>query len=168
MAAILPLLRWPAPAALLVFACAAGARAGELLPPAGAAAPANPPAPAGAATAVAAPAGEDAVARATKKPVPRKTKAPRKPKKAAVQGVLNLNRASEAELQLLPGIGKGRARLIVARRPKAGYASLSEVARVKGLRGVVQRLKRQLTTEGPTTLRPVGAVSAPGGASPGR
>src|SRR5438105_369735 len=35
----------------------------------------------------------------------------RKPK-AAVVGVVNLNRATEAELKLLPGIGKGRARAI--------------------------------------------------------
>jgi len=33
--------------------------------------------------------------------------------KARVEGVLNVNRASEAELRLLPGIGRGRAHAIV-------------------------------------------------------
>ena len=136
MATILPLLRWPAPVALLALFCAAGASAEEPRPPAAAAgAPARLPEPPGGA--------------------PKKPKTPKKPKKAAVQGVLNVNRATEAELQLLPGIGKGRAHLIVGRRPKPGYGSLEEVARIKGLRKLVQRLKRHLAIDGPTTLRPV-------------
>ena len=75
--------------------------------------------------------------------------------KAPVEGVLNVNRASEAELQLLPGIGKGRAETIVARRQVKPFASLEDVARIKGLRRLVQRLHAHLSVEGPTTLHPI-------------
>ena len=78
-----------------------------------------------------------------------------RPGKPAVAGVLNVNRASEAELRLLPGIGRGRARAIVARRSKRPFAGLEELARMKGMKGVVQKLRAHLAVEGDTTLRPL-------------
>ena len=84
---------------------------------------------------------------------------PAKPKKKSnkplTTGVLNLNRATEAELRLLPGIGKRRAELIVERRAKKPFASVDEVGRIKGLRALVQRLRSRLTVQGDTTLRPL-------------
>ena len=83
-------------------------------------------------------------------------KAPRKkPGKAALTGVLNVNRATEAELRLLPGIGKRRAELIVARRQKTPFTTVDEVGRIKGMRALVQRLRSRLTVQGDTTLRPL-------------
>jgi competence ComEA-like helix-hairpin-helix protein len=83
-------------------------------------------------------------------------KAPRKkPGKAALTGVLNVNRATEAELRLLPGIGKRRAELIVARRQKRPFTTVEEVGRIKGMRALVQRLRSHLTVQGDTTLRPL-------------
>jgi competence protein ComEA len=78
----------------------------------------------------------------------------RKLGKPKVVGVLNVNRASEAELRLLPGIGKLRAAQIVARRAKRPYASLEDLARLRGLRKLVHRLRAHLTVSGDTTLRP--------------
>jgi competence protein ComEA len=78
----------------------------------------------------------------------------RKVGKPKVVGVLNVNRASEAELRLLPGIGKLRAAQIVARRAKRPYASLEDLARLRGLRKLVQRLRAHLTVSGDSTLRP--------------
>ena len=82
-----------------------------------------------------------------------------KPKKGSnkprMTGVLNLNRATEAELRLLPGIGKRRAEQIVERRSKKPFASVEEVGRIKGLRALVQRLRSRLTVQGDTTLRPL-------------
>ena len=75
--------------------------------------------------------------------------------KPPVEGVLNVNRASSAELMLLPGIGRGRADAIVARRQVKPFASLEEVARIKGLRKIVQRLRGHLAVDGPTTLHPL-------------
>jgi competence protein ComEA len=74
--------------------------------------------------------------------------------KPAMEGVLNVNRATEAELKLLPGIGRGRARAIVERREKRPFASLEELARMKGMKGVVRKLRAHLTVDGDTTLRP--------------
>jgi competence protein ComEA len=79
----------------------------------------------------------------------------RKSNKPAMTGVLNVNRATEAELRLLPGIGKRRAELIVERRTKKPFATVEEVSRIKGMRALVQRLRSRLTVQGDTTLRPV-------------
>jgi DNA uptake protein ComE-like DNA-binding protein len=78
----------------------------------------------------------------------------KKPAKPPMTGVLNVNRATEAELRLLPGIGKRRAELIVDRRTKKPFASVDEVGRIKGMRALVQRLRSRLTVQGDTTLRP--------------
>jgi competence protein ComEA len=80
-------------------------------------------------------------------------KASLRPAKPEVVGVLNLNRATEAELRLLPGIGKGRAQAIVARRAQRPFESLDEVARIRGLKGVLRRLRSHLVLSGDTTLR---------------
>jgi competence protein ComEA len=78
-----------------------------------------------------------------------------RPGKAAVAGVVNVNRASEAELRLLPGIGRGRAHAIVERRNKRPFSSLEELTRMKGMKGVVQKLRPHLVVQGDTTLRPL-------------
>lgn len=78
----------------------------------------------------------------------------RKPAKAPMEGVINVNRASAAELRLLPGIGKRRAQLIIERRGKKPFASLDEVGRIPGMRSLVQRLHRHLTVQGDTTIHP--------------
>jgi DNA uptake protein ComE-like DNA-binding protein len=79
----------------------------------------------------------------------------KKPGKPPMAGVLNVNRASEAELRLLPGIGKKRAQLIIERREKKPFASVEEVGRIKGLHALVQRLHAHLTVQGETTLHPL-------------
>ena len=85
---------------------------------------------------------------------PRSARTRKPPMKGTVIGVLNVNRASEAELRLLPGIGRGRARAIIARREKRPFTSLEELARMKRMKGVVRKLRTHLTVQGDTTLRP--------------
>ena len=102
---------------------------------------------------------------AADRPAPAPPEAPaavapeKKPRKRSgkppMAGVLNVNRASEAELRLLPGIGKKRAQLIVERREKKPFASVEEVGRIKGLHALVQRLHAHLTVQGETTLHPL-------------
>jgi competence protein ComEA len=128
VAAILPLLRWPAAALALAVVL---------------------PRPVRATPSDAAPLRQTgAAARGAA------SKERKKSQKPPVEGVLNVNRASEAELRLLPGIGQGRARAIVAHRPAGGYRSVDEVARLKRFRKLIHRLRAQLSTDGPTTLRP--------------
>ena len=79
----------------------------------------------------------------------------RKPNKPAMAGVVNVNRATVAELRLLPGVGKRRAEMIVERREKKPFSSVDEVGRIKGLHALVQRLRPHLSVAGDTTLHPL-------------
>src|SRR5207253_281063 len=128
----------------------------------------TPPAPAPASAPAAPPsrspsvADRPAIATEADEPVGPKSAAHRTPTarraaKPTVAGQVNLNRATEAELRLLPGIGKLRAKAIVERRQDRPFASLDEVARIRGLKSVVRRLRAHLTLDGPTTLRPAPA-----------
>jgi len=84
---------------------------------------------------------------------PQREKKPPKPK---MIGVVNVNRATEAELRLLPGIGRGRAHAIVERRTKRPFSSIDELARMKRMKTAVQKNRAHLSVEGETTLRPAG------------
>jgi competence ComEA-like helix-hairpin-helix protein len=58
---------------------------------------------------------------------------------------LDANRATAAELELLPGIGPARAAAIVAERQRAPYASLDGLRRVHGIGPkIVERLRAWL------------------------
>ena len=82
--------------------------------------------------------------------------APKKaPAKAKVQlsGVVNLNQATEKQLDLLPGIGPKVAHRIVEARKQAQFSSAAQVLRVKGFgKKRFEKLKGYLTVSGPTTL----------------
>jgi competence protein ComEA len=68
-------------------------------------------------------------------------------------GKVNLNLASERELDLLPGIGPTKAKRIVAWRASHGrFRRLRDLRRVKGFgRKTVLKLTPYLTLDGPTT-----------------
>src|SRR2546425_11630000 len=87
--------------------------------------------------------------------VERAAKPRKRPGKPAMTGVLNVNRATEAELRLLPGIGKRRAQLIVERRGKKTLAAAGEGGRIKGMRTLGQRPRSRLTVQGGTNFRPL-------------
>jgi competence protein ComEA len=73
-----------------------------------------------------------------------------------LQGVVNVNTASAAELELLPGIGASRARAVVeAREENGGFASLDELLAVKGIgEASLAKLRPHLVLEGETPARP--------------
>ncbi len=78
--------------------------------------------------------------------------APKKTK-LEVTGVVNLNQASEKQLDLLPGIGPKVAKRIVEYRAKSPFSTPAQVARVKGFgKKRYEKLKAYLTVAGPTTL----------------
>src|SRR5260370_15754298 len=74
--------------------------------------------------------------------------------KPPMAGVLNVNRASEAELRLLPGIGKKRAQLIVERREKKAVARVGGGGRLQGVHALVQERHAHLTVPGGKTPPP--------------
>jgi competence protein ComEA len=70
-----------------------------------------------------------------------------------MRGVVNLNQASEQELDLLPGVGPAKAKRIAAWRAAHGpFRRLRDLRRVKGFgKKTVRKLTPYLTLDGPTT-----------------
>ena len=70
-----------------------------------------------------------------------------------LSGVVNVNTASAAELQLLPGVGEARARAIVAeRKSRGGFRRVDDLVEVKGIGdSLLERLRPFLTLSGQTT-----------------
>jgi competence protein ComEA len=84
--------------------------------------------------------------------------APASAGKPAIEGVVNLNTASEAELELLPGIGAAKARAIVEYRKAHPFRTAEELVRIKGIgRKMMRKLRPHLAISGPTTARAVPA-----------
>lgn len=86
------------------------------------------------------------------------SKAPPKPaaaKGAAKGGVVNINTASDKELELLPGIGKTTAAAILAhRKEKGNFKTVDDLKNVKGIGDKkLAALKPYLTVTGKTTLK---------------
>lgn len=75
-------------------------------------------------------------------------------KRLQYSGVVNLNEATAAELERLPGVGERAALRIVSWREKRPFKRVEELVRVKGFgRKKFLKLKPYLTLEGPTTLK---------------
>jgi len=72
-----------------------------------------------------------------------------------LSGVVNINTASAAELEMLPGIGASRAKaMIEAREAKGGFKSLDDLLAVKGIgEASLAKLRPHLTLEGKTTVK---------------
>ena len=73
-----------------------------------------------------------------------------------ISGVVNVNTASAAELEMLPGIGASRAKAVIeAREAKGGFKSLDDLLAVKGIgEASLAKLRPHLTLEGKTTAHP--------------
>jgi competence protein ComEA len=70
-------------------------------------------------------------------------------KKSPPATVIDVNRASAAELQKLPGVGPAMAGKIVAEREKAPFRSVDELRRVPGIGAKTLDKLRPLVTAGP-------------------
>lgn len=68
--------------------------------------------------------------------------------------LVNINTASSAELQRLPGVGPSRAQAIIAQRERRPFRRIEEIMRVKGIgRATFRELRPRLTVEGPPGAR---------------
>jgi competence protein ComEA len=88
-------------------------------------------------------------------PVRAQSRAPAPPTATAKSsdGVVNLNDASEDQLELLPGIGPAKAKAIAEQRRAHPFRRIDELTKVKGIgRKTFGRLRPYITTVGPTTL----------------
>jgi len=69
-------------------------------------------------------------------------------------GVVNLNQATEAELDQLPGVGMKAAQRIISHREKRPFQRVEELVKVKGFgKKKFEKLKPYLTLTGETTLK---------------
>jgi competence protein ComEA len=65
---------------------------------------------------------------------------------------VNLNTATTAELQRLPGVGPARAEAIVAYRERRPFRRIEELMRIRGIgRKTFRRLRPMLTVERPAS-----------------
>jgi len=83
--------------------------------------------------------------------------APKEPARAAakakLRGVVNLNQADEAALELLPGIGPSKSKRIVDHRKTKPFKKVDDLTKVKGFgRKTLAKLKPYLAVSGQTTL----------------
>ncbi len=73
---------------------------------------------------------------------------------SVLQGLVNLNTATVAQLQLLPGVGPATAAKIVAYRERRPFRSILHLMRVRGIgRTRFEAMRPYLSVEGATTLR---------------
>lgn len=74
---------------------------------------------------------------------------------ADVDGTVNVNTATQAELEMLPGIGPAKARAILeTRRERDGFDDVDELLEVKGIGDrALERIRPQVSTQGRTTLQ---------------
>jgi len=75
--------------------------------------------------------------------------------KKQVSGKLNLNSATDEQLQMLPGVGPSKAERIVAWRQKnGGFKRVADLRKVKGFGfKTLKKLEPYLDIKGDTTLR---------------
>lgn len=73
----------------------------------------------------------------------------------AAEGVVNVNTATAAELEILPGIGEAKARAIVEHRKRHG--AFQEIDALRDVPGIgdaaLERIRGQVVIQGKTTLR---------------
>lgn len=98
-------------------------------------------------TALAAPAGEQVEDPTVEIDSPRFDAA------VTLEGQININTASAAELELLPGIGPAMSERIINYRKEHPFQARNNIMRIKGIgKKTFQKIKDFLVVEGETTL----------------
>lgn len=73
--------------------------------------------------------------------------------RTVVEGKVNLNTASAAELEVVPGIGPATSARILAYRKVRPFGQRNHIMRIKGVgKKTFAKIKDYLTVEGETTL----------------
>jgi comEA protein len=72
----------------------------------------------------------------------------------SAEGVVNINTASAAQLQQLPGIGSAKAKAIVKHRQSHPFKSVDDLAKVKGIdEALLSKIKNRVVVKGKTTAK---------------
>lgn len=82
----------------------------------------------------------------------------------AAHGVINVNRSTQEQFMMLPGIGEKTAKNILAYRQTNGpFRSIDDLSRVKGIsKKKLDKLRPNLTLDGQNTYIPVDSPKAAG------
>jgi competence protein ComEA len=81
--------------------------------------------------------------------------------KKVVTGVVNLNTATAAQLDELPGVGDSAVKRILEHRQKTPFKRVEEIVKVKGFgKKKFEKLKQHLTVAGPSTLKSEGSAGS--------
>ena len=71
-----------------------------------------------------------------------------------LEGQVNINTATAAELELLPGVGPATAARIIDYRKEQPFKERNQIMRIKGIgQKTFAKIKDYLTVEGETTLK---------------
>jgi competence protein ComEA len=71
-----------------------------------------------------------------------------------LEGQVNINSASQPELELLPGVGPSIAQRIIAYRTEHPFGQRNHIMRIRGVgQKTFAKIKDYLSVEGETTLR---------------
>lgn len=82
---------------------------------------------------------------------------------AEEQGRVDINTATAAELESLPGVGPAKAQAIVAHREVAPFKNTDELVEVKGIgEKLYAQLKDRVTISGGSAVRKQGGAAAAG------
>lgn len=74
--------------------------------------------------------------------------------KGTLQGVVNVNEATVAQLTMLPGVGPKKAADIVKLAKTSPFKRIEDLAKVKGIgKKAVEKLRAFVTVNGPTTAK---------------
>src|SRR3990167_3279059 len=75
---------------------------------------------------------------------------------SSLDGVINVNTATDQELKLLPGVGELRAQATMEARPAKPFGNLEDLLAVKGIgEKMIRKRAPCLAFEGETTLKEV-------------
>lgn len=79
---------------------------------------------------------------------------------SSLDGVINVNTATDQELKLLPGVGEVKAQAIIDARSAKPFGNLEDLLAVKGIgEKMIQKWAPYLAFEGETTLKEVAVPS---------